>query len=132
MKILSYVRRKFLVLLVASGYNIPDGMLLNPMPVYTSADAGMTWIQTTAPIGLWKSVASSADGRRLLAASADPWAQGTGSLYISEDSGATWTQTSAPPKDWTAVASSADGTKLLAAVGLDHGDGSIFVSSDSG
>jgi len=54
--------------------------------IYTSKDSGATW----TPIGLaqgWKSVASSADGTKLVAAVLD------GYIYTSGDSGATWIQT---------------------------------------
>ena len=53
-------------------------------------------------------MASSADGRRLLAGEAN-------GLFTSTDSGVTWTAQAAGYY-WQAVASSADGTKLLAAV----------------
>src|SRR5690349_5902631 len=72
-------------------------------PIYTSADSGMTWIQTTAPINNWTSVASSADGTKLVAVGGwtlyindgDTEYLG-GPIHTSADSGATWTQTSAP------------------------------------
>jgi hypothetical protein len=69
----------------------------------------------------WVSVASSADGTKLVAG------VDFGQLYTSSDSGATWT-----PRDssrrWYGVASSADGTKLVA---IDYG-GQLYTSSDSG
>lgn len=69
----------------------------------------------------WTSVASSADGRRLVAGVL------LGQLHISEDAGVTWT-----PRDvnrgWFAIASSADGQRLLAAeIG-----GQLYSSSDAG
>ncbi len=97
--------------------------------IYTSADSGATWTQTTAPQQSWSPVASSADGTKLVAA-ADY-------IYTSADSGATWTQTTAPRQDWQQVASSSDGTKLVAvssnliATGRPFG-GYIYTSSDSG
>ena len=55
----------------------------------------------------WTSVASSADGTKLVAV-------GDGYIHTSADSGVTWTK-SGPWGYWTSVASSADGTKLIAA-----------------
>ena len=67
----------------------------------------------------WRSVASSADGAKLVAA-ADQ-------IYTSTDSGVTWT-----PRDvarsWWSVASSADGVKLVAV----EITGLIYTSTDSG
>jgi hypothetical protein len=74
----------------------------------------------------WRSLASSADGTRLMAT-----AYGSDlvspRLYLSVDSGATWTLRESS-RDWFAVASSADGTRLAAAVI----QGQIYVFSDSG
>src|SRR6185503_7225576 len=81
------------------------------------------WIQTSAPITNWSSVACSADGTKLVAT------VDGGGIYTSPDFGIAWALTSAPTNYWTSVASSADGTKL-AAVGW--GNVSICTSSDSG
>ena len=72
--------------------------------------------------GLYYSVASSADGTRLMAAAVS----GNGTCYTSSDSGVTWTAQAAMA-DAYAVASSADGTKLVVAT-----DSGIYTSSDSG
>ena len=81
-----------------------------------------TWTQTSAPITNWSSVASSADGAKLVAA-ANP-----GLIYTSPDSGTTWTPTSAPNTNWVSVASSADGMKLAAVVY----QGPVYTSTNSG
>lgn len=70
----------------------------------------------------WYSVASSADGMKLVAA-----AYNTG-LFTSVDGGATWSLQFAAPSAWTAVASSADGTRLAAVVS----NGFVYTSADSG
>jgi len=78
----------------------------------------------------WTSVASSADGSKLVAV-------GGGYIHTSTDSGATWNKRGTWDY-WTAVASSADGNKLVAvsngaltdAFGENHGN--IFISTDSG
>lgn len=90
------------------------------------------WIQTSAPITNWASVASSANGSKLVAAAKD------GPIYTSTDSGANWMAASAPSTNWSAVASSADGRKLVATAGGPLGfafpasPGPIYVSADSG
>ena len=118
--------------------------------IYGSLDSGTTWAQTSAPTNYWTSVASSADGARLVAVAAPQWvwngtnydSVGDGTIYRSLDSGAIWTRTSAPTNYWTSVASSADGAKLVA-VTAPHwvwnetnsdyiGDGAIYRSLDSG
>jgi hypothetical protein len=111
-------------------------------PIYTSPDSGATWTQASAPRNFWSSVASSADGTKLVAVGRGTFDINTGytgSIYTSRDSGATWRQTSAPRNSWTSVASSADGTKLVAVVGrtalpgLDTGKvGPIYTSPDFG
>jgi hypothetical protein len=65
---------------------------------------------TSAPDTNWISVASSADGTKLVAA------VGGGQIYTSVDSGATWTAADAPSTNWQSVASSADGSKMVAVV----------------
>jgi hypothetical protein len=69
----------------------------------------------------WSSVASSADGTRLVACVLP------GQLYTSRDSGVTWTPRESS-RSWKSVASSADGTKLVACVGGGQG----LTSTDSG
>jgi hypothetical protein len=64
------------------------------------------WTQTSAPtnVGLY-SIASSADGTKLVAVGDETW--------VSTNSGVNWTQTSATNRYWYCVASSSDGTKLV-------------------
>jgi len=108
------------------------GDLLNIDYVYTSVDSGATWTQT-GTAQAWTSVASSADGTKLVAASEG------GGIYTSVDSGATWTQTGTA-QAWTSVASSADGTKLVAGFTLPTrtssgylpAGGYLCTSADSG
>jgi hypothetical protein len=99
--------------------------------VYTSGDAGITWNQTTLPANenwLYQSVASSADGTKLVAAAG--FAQ---EVYFSSDSGATWTETSSGVVttngfegiELDGVVSSADGTQLVAAP-INRTGGSVY------
>ena len=76
-------------------------------PIFTSTNLGVDWTQATnAPLARWYSVASSADGNKLLVC-AYP-----GNVYLSTDAGLTWTETSLPTNNWNSVAESADGTKM--------------------
>jgi photosystem II stability/assembly factor-like uncharacterized protein len=70
----------------------------------------------------WFSIASSADGTKLIACVYG------GQIYTSWDSALTWTARETN-RNWMSVASSADGTKLVASVALG---GQIYTSSDSG
>jgi photosystem II stability/assembly factor-like uncharacterized protein len=89
-----------------------------------------SWTLTSAPIANWSSVASSADGTKLVAVSGDN--NDVGSIYCSTNSGTTWVLGNVPilswPSYWSSVASSTDGTKLAAVA--NHG--SIYISADSG
>jgi hypothetical protein len=88
--------------------------------------AGVDWVQR-GPLLNWTSVASSADGKNLVAAATG------GNLYTSSDAGLTWIARDSV-QTWTWVASSADGSRLLA------GDltydvpcrGDLFTSADFG
>jgi photosystem II stability/assembly factor-like uncharacterized protein len=101
-------------------------ILLSTLIASIIAGAGLaqTWTQTSAPSNFWISVASSADGNKLVAAGR------IGLIYTSTNSGTTWTQASAPANaDWSSVASSANGTKLVA---VNTSPGTIYTSTDSG
>jgi hypothetical protein len=69
----------------------------------------------------WNSIASSADGTKLVAVHYG------GLIYTSTDSGVNWTGR-ASARNWRAVASSSDGTLLTAVVQ----SGQIYTSADSG
>jgi hypothetical protein len=79
-------------------------------PIYTSADSGVTWTPTAAPMTNWQSVASSADGTRLVAA------VNGGPIYTSTNSGMTWGPAYVPSTNWQCVAMSADGNTMMATV----------------
>ena len=85
----------------------------------------------SAPSTNWTSVASSADGTKLVAAAGGIY---VGQTYTSTNSGFTWARTSAPIAQWTSVASSADGSKLVAAAGDGNTGppGPIYTSTDFG
>lgn len=71
----------------------------------------------------WRSVASSADGSKLVAVGGFPASE----IYTSTDFGANWTERETA-RNWTSVASSSDGNKLVAVVG----DGQLYTSTDAG
>ncbi len=97
--------------------------------IYTSTNAGLSWLRTSAPSKRWRCISSSADGTRLVAGTDYGSEYGDlPAIYASSDSGTTWSLTSAPRQPWQTVASSADGTKLVAGV---YG-GFIYVSTDAG
>ena len=79
--------------------------------VYTSTNFGMTWTSNCVPAAQWESVASSADGTRLVAVAIEP----KGWIYTSTNSGITWVSNSVPNDSWVSVASSADGGKMVVA-----------------
>jgi hypothetical protein len=97
------------------------------------------WTTTSAPGANWISIASSADGTKLVAAEQGSSPDWLGLIYTSTNSGATWTPTGAPSLRWWSVASSDDGNKLVAGVRYGGPDGTyppaggpIYISADSG
>lgn len=109
----------------AGGWRIAQGtgqvILAGSIP----GNIGATWTNRASNLG-WSSVASSADGTKLVAAVAGGV---SGYIYTSTDAGVTWTtQIGSGTKSWVSIASSADGTKLAAAeIG-----GRISTSTNSG
>jgi hypothetical protein len=75
-------------------------------------------VSNNVPLIVWSSVASSADGTKLVAGA---W---NGPIFLSTNSGVIWFHPASAPTNCLVVASSADGNKLAA-------DG-IYVSLDSG
>jgi hypothetical protein len=84
-----------------------------------------SWTQTIAPIGYWGTVASSADGSKLVVA-----AYQVGPIYTSTNSGMMWMSNNVPLLDWSSVASSADGSEFLA-VNRDENN-LVYISTNSG
>ena len=77
--------------------------------IYTSADAGSTWV-TRETSRYWTAVCSSPDGTKLAAT------VGGGFIYTSTDSGVTWTaRLTDAARSWVAIASTSGGQYLLAA-----------------
>ena len=80
-------------------------------------------MSNNAPNQVWASVASSADGRQLVAV-AGGCCGATGPVYSSTNAGVHWVSNNVPIAGWTAVASSADGNTLVAG----NSSGAIYVS----
>lgn len=94
--------------------------------IYTSNDAGKTWVSNNVPKLIWYGVTSSADGNQLAAA-----AEGsaiTGGIYISTNSGSTWRQTGSGNHSF--IAGSRDGSKLISDVAGDQSH--IYISTNAG
>jgi hypothetical protein len=104
------------------GLQAPGGVVTSGS-IWTSADAGATWTERTAPPQApWSSIASSADGTKLVAV-------GLGvQIWTSGDSGVTW-QGRDSARVWDSVTMSADGSRMAAAT-LEtvsgSGDGKIY------
>jgi hypothetical protein len=113
-----------------------DGAVLSgDGSIYGSTNSGASWYATSAPSDNWKSIASSSDGTRLVAAVDISVSTGGGLIYVSTNAGLTWVQTLAAT-GFSSVASSADGTRLVAA---DDGCSgpclwphNLYVSTNSG
>ena len=93
-----------------------------------------TWTQTSAPSTDWQSIASSADGAKLVAL---PRQKG---ICVSTNSGITWQNATNEPSIfgsgiWGSIAASADGNKLVAEAPYNQNlpsNGGIFTSINSG
>ena len=90
--------------------------------IYTSGDSGATWTQRDVKQAWWSSVASSADGSKLVAAVMG------GRIYVSGDSGVSWTPAGST-QGWSSVASSADGTKLVAVANNQDLYGCVYTAT---
>ena len=95
----------------------------------TAGAVGSNWM-ARASTQSWSSVASSADGTKLVAVVGASWrTSATGQIWTSTDSGSNWNcSINSPSTNWQSVASSLNGTKLVAAVF----GGQIWTSSDAG
>jgi hypothetical protein len=80
--------------------------------LYTSTNVGATWTLTGAPSEDWVSVASSADGTKLVALA---YIREGGLVYRSTDSGASWTGNTSTDGEYYigTITSSADGSVLI-------------------
>src|SRR5579859_1886405 len=83
----------------------------------------------------WASVASSANGKILIAAGSDG---ATAPIYISTNAGSSWLPNASAPSPfgwWESIACSADGSIILAGSGGAGGEaygGQVSISTDGG
>jgi hypothetical protein len=94
--------------------------------LYLSADAGLTWSRTAAPVGDYAAIALSGDGRSIGAA-----LSGTaGGVQMSTNGGASFAALPMPgtDTDWRAFAMSEDGKQLVAAGRGANGVGQLVTS----
>jgi DNA-binding beta-propeller fold protein YncE len=100
--------------------------------VLISTNGGLDWTTNSPPVpATWTTIASSAEGGRLIVAAGGVDNSTNGPLYTSADAGLSWTSNNLPSQYWRSVASSADGRTLVAAVGGRH-VGPIYISTDGG
>jgi hypothetical protein len=105
---------------------------INTTGVYTSTNSGFNWTRQTnglqLPFTEFTSVASSADGSKLVAAVGASGAHGP--IFTSTNFGVNWKKaTNAPLAAWYSVASSADGNTLLACA---YDLGNVYLSTNAG
>lgn len=94
--------------------------------IYTSTNFGVSWRSNDVPQSGWQAVASSSNGKKLIAVS-------MGLFETTTNGGLSWTSNSAPAERvWDSVASSADGKKLITGIGGTADAGPIYISTNSG
>jgi len=97
--------------------------------IYKSSDYGQTWESVTAAgEHTFSSIATSADGRRLIASVFG------GNIETSTDGGITWNESSPSTgnNSYTSVASSSDGIHLAVSEDGDGDTGYVYTSADGG
>lgn len=103
--------------------------------IYSSSDAGLTWVSNNVPKLTWYAVTCSEDGRKLAAAAGIVSVPGAtvGGIYTSTNYGVTWhlATTGSYNIDYLQVVGSKDGNKLMAVPG--NGDTThLYVSTNAG
>jgi hypothetical protein len=104
--------------------------------LYTSTDSGATWIVSNTITNDCLSIASSADGTKLIVMTRSSPSPGgfIGSIYSSTNSGTTWNQNHS--NTLLNLVASSDGTKAVMAIGFGGGivgnGGGMVVTTNSG
>ena len=109
----------------ASGSNLVAAVSIGPAasgagPLYYSINSGANWFVSNLPSTNWAAVATSADGREIVAAASG------GNIYVSTNFGNNWLPISLPAQAWKSACVSADG----AAIGATGAN--TYISQDSG
>jgi hypothetical protein len=82
--------------------------------IWYSSNSGATWSDSNSPELVWRRIAASADGTKMIASARNSFGSAF-FIYRSVDSGRTWSAgTQNTDHEWLGVASSGDGTKLAA------------------
>lgn len=105
--------------------------------IYTSADSGASWTNTSAPTSSWTAVASSADGHKLVALGADSYPCHCRGIYTSTNGGVTWLSNAAPfsVPSYTLsspITLSTDGARLAVMAYGASGGNHIYTSTNTG
>jgi hypothetical protein len=100
--------------------------------IYVSTNLGTTTKRIASPSVAVLSLAVSAAGGKLIAATFPVIGANPGPIYISTNAGISWIPTSTPATNWYFVGSSADGSRLIGASRGSGIAGPIYTSSDSG
>lgn len=108
------------------------GLVFLAVLVSGASGVAQDWMLTSAPSNTWSTIATSADGTKLVAASGLFDAGGVRPLFVSTNSGLSWIQTSVPSNRWSSVTCSADGKTMVAVAGDLLSLGPCFSSSDGG
>lgn len=108
-----------------------------PGSLAVSTNAGTRWTTNVTMNGYWGSLASSADGTKLLAASENIDNAHTNGVFLSTNSGVSWVSNSLPAYYWGSVAMSADGHTMAAVAPIVSGSDfssvcAVFCSTNSG
>src|ERR1041384_6399438 len=74
--------------LLTSGFRVD-------IPIYISTNSGMAWTITSAPVGTWSSIASSAEANQLVAVQ-----YASSPVYTSTNAGISWISNNVPRAGW--------------------------------
>src|SRR5208337_3235041 len=113
---------------VAASADMSRIVAIADQKIIQSSDSGATWHTTTAPLGLWSSVACSSNGAVVLAVRVLFGGSTAGSIYVSHDCGTNWTHPSGINGMGTASWCSADGNTMFAGIN----GGGIYSSVNGG
>ncbi|HEY3760264.1 MAG TPA: hypothetical protein VGN23_00755 [Verrucomicrobiae bacterium] len=97
----------------ASGQFLTAALPTSGEGMFVSTNFGANWTSIITPDQDWNAIASSADGKRMVAAGAN-WDNYPDVIYISTNWAQTWIPSDSPTNMWGAISSSADGNKLIA------------------
>src|ERR1017187_10893394 len=88
----------------ADGTKLAAAAIDGPSGLYVSTNSGATWLRTCNVTSYWYSIASSADGRKIVAVGETSYwpyyySNRISQLFSSTNYGSTWTSNSSPPAE---------------------------------